>query len=290
MINESFSETQSRTGPALSHTTGRKNEAVTIKGTAGGLLIRLRDDQSADFNAMLGELTGRLKGGEKFFRGARAALDLGKRELEAADLDNLQQLLKQYEVRLEHIVSGANATRNLVKQAGIEFKFPNNRNTRPPVPDLGMAGLEIAIENGNGAGMAFDTAEALFMRRTLRSGQVIRHHADVCLLGDVNPGAEIIAGGNIIVWGALRGAVWAGAVKTGDKEGDNQPGSSQAVVCALQLNAMQLSIGEMVTHAPESATTPPLGPEIAYIVEGQIIVEPWTPGKKFLGGQARNVE
>ncbi len=284
MTKEAISETQSRTGPALSHTTGRKNEAVTIKGTAGGLLIRLRDDQSADFQAMLGELGVRLKSGEKFFRGARTALDLGKRELEAADLDKLQELFKEYEVRLEHIVSGANVTRNLVKQAGIEFKFPNNRNTRPPVPDLGAAGPETAIENGNGAGMAFDTAEALFMRRTLRSGQVIRHHADVCLLGDVNPGAEIIAGGNIIVWGSLRGAVWAGAVKTGDKDGDNRPGS-QAVVCALQLNAMQLSIGEMVTHAPENAaTTPPLGPEIAYIAEGQIIVEPWLPGKKILRG------
>lgn len=255
---------------------GRKADAVTIKGTASGLLMRLRDDNSVDFPELLRELAVRLQAAEKFFRGAHTALDLGRRELEMPDLSSLQELLQKYEVRLEYIISGDNSTRSLARQAGIEFKLPNRHNTRPPVPDL--SGIERELENTGGPGLPFDSAEALFIQRTLRSGQLIHHHSDVCLLGDVNPGAEIVAGGNVIVWGSLRGAVQAGAVKT--QAGNN------AVVCALQLNPMQLSIGELVTHAPENSgkIMPVLGPEMAHVMDGQIIVEPWFPGKKILKG------
>ena len=48
-----------------------------------------------------------------------------------------------------------------------------------------------------------DWDQAVFLQRTLRSGQSVRHPGHVVVLGDVNPGAEIIAGGHVLVWGRV---------------------------------------------------------------------------------------
>ena len=53
------------------------------------------------------------------------------------------------------------------------------------------------------------------------------------VLGDVNPGAEVVAGGSVVVWGRLRGVVEAGQAE----------GSGPAVVCALDLAPTQLRLG-----------------------------------------------
>ena len=55
-------------------------------------------------------------------------------------------------------------------------------------------------------------AVGILVHRTLRSGQALHHAGHVTLIGDVNPGAEIIAGGDIVVWGKLRGIAHAGAM------------------------------------------------------------------------------
>jgi septum site-determining protein MinC len=81
-------------------------------------------------------------------------------------------------------------------------------------------------------------------------------------LGDVNPGAEIVASGCVVVWGRLRGTVHAGA------EGDET-----AVICALDLSPMQLRIASHVATAPQDNDKPQ--PEVASIKDDQIIAEPW---------------
>ncbi|HUS18000.1 MAG TPA: septum site-determining protein MinC [Chloroflexia bacterium] len=108
---------------------------------------------------------------------------------------------------------------------------------------------------------------ALFVRRTLRSGMSIQHDGDVCILGDVNAGAEIVAGGDVVVWGALRGMIHAGA-----------GGDTAAVVCALLLAPTQLRIADLVSRG--SAPSGPVAPEQARIVADRIQVEPWTPRRK----------
>ena len=60
------------------------------------------------------------------------------------------------------------------------------------------------------------------------------------VLGDVNPGAEIVAGGDIIIFGALRGIAHAGA-----------SGNEDSVVVALQLQPTQLRISQYIARAPE---------------------------------------
>ncbi|NJN55025.1 MAG: septum site-determining protein MinC [Anaerolineae bacterium] len=108
--------------------------------------------------------------------------------------------------------------------------------------------------------------EVLLLRETLRSGRSIYHEGHVVILGDVNAGAEIIAGGDVVVWGRLRGLVHAGAM-----------GDSTAVICALDLNPTQLRIADQIAIAPHEAGRTPY-PEQAAIKDGQIIAERWKSG------------
>lgn len=141
-----------------------------------------------------------------------------------------------------------------------------------------------------------EISEGLLVRRTLRSGQVLQHLGHVVVIGDVNPGAEIIAGGDVVVWGRVRGTIHAGAL------GDNK-----AIVCALELRPTQLRIGSHIaTSPPETGTSSPKGgrehvassgafgpssrtasrlsaegkkdaqPEVAFVQDELIVAEPWS--------------
>jgi septum site-determining protein MinC len=105
----------------------------------------------------------------------------------------------------------------------------------------------------------------LLIRRTLRSGQRVRFYGNVVVLGDVNPGAEITAGGDIIVMGWLRGLAHAGA------EGDET-----AVVGAFRLNPTQLRIAHYIARAPEGGDAVlPEVPEVAEVRDGQLVIDRW---------------
>jgi len=101
----------------------------------------------------------------------------------------------------------------------------------------------------------------LFVQRTLRSGKSVQFEGHVVVMGDVNPGAEIIATGNIVVLGSFRGVAHAGA--TGDRK---------ASVSAYHLAPTQLRIADLVTRAPDDEAGG-RGPEIASIKDGQLIVD-----------------
>jgi septum site-determining protein MinC len=89
----------------------------------------------------------------------------------------------------------------------------------------------------------------------------------VVVIGDINPGAEIIAKGDIIVWGRLRGVVHAGA-----------DGDESAMVCALDLSPTQLRIAGKIAVAPNRRGKP--SPEVVRLVDGQFVAEGWNPKSK----------
>ena len=105
----------------------------------------------------------------------------------------------------------------------------------------------------------------LIHQATLRSGDHLnaRHH--VLLIGDVNPGAQISAGGNVLVWGLLRGSAHAGV-----------QGNLNARITALQLRPLQLRIADLVARGPKEQPQPGLAEE-ARIVDGVIAIEPADP-------------
>lgn len=108
--------------------------------------------------------------------------------------------------------------------------------------------------------------DGFFYRGTLRAGQVLESETSIVILGDVNPGANVVSKGNIIVLGSCRGTVYAGA--TGDKS---------CFVAALVLKPIQIRIAD---KAVRSAITKRVDtgeyktePKIAYIKDDHIYVK-----------------
>jgi septum site-determining protein MinC len=96
-------------------------------------------------------------------------------------------------------------------------------------------------------------AEPLYLETTLRSGADIQHNGTVVILGDVNAGSAVVAEGDILIWGRLRGVAHAGS-----------KGNARCLIMAMQMEPTQLRIADFVARAPE---TPPAQyqPEVAYV-------------------------
>ncbi|AFZ13018.1 septum site-determining protein MinC [Crinalium epipsammum PCC 9333] len=95
--------------------------------------------------------------------------------------------------------------------------------------------------------------DPLYVETTVRSGAEIHHPGTVVILGDVNPGGIVVAGGDILVWGRLRGVAHAGS-----------EGNSECRIMALQMQPTQLRIADYVARAPEKPPSQ-FYPEVAYV-------------------------
>jgi septum site-determining protein MinC len=164
------------------------------------------------------------------------------------DLRAVRDLLIQHDVMLYAVVSSEEQTEAAAQSLGL-------------VIDLGLDRRPLPLPKNRPVDL--QPSEAAVWKRTLRSGQSIRHPGDVIVIGDVNPGAEIVAGGHVLIWGRLRGTVHAGA--TGDEN---------ALICALDMSPTQLRIASHITRSPEERRSNPI-PEVAAVREGQIVAMPW---------------
>jgi septum site-determining protein MinC len=253
------------------------DDRVRIRGTSQGLVITLG---AGDLGALLRELDERLSSTASFFRGGRVALHVGPRELTTEELEALGQTISRNGVSLWAVIGDSAATQAAAEALGLETTFgpqvtlpPEAASTPRPERDEGWdkGQLETEVEDATlrlaqdvALRLAQDADLGVLIRRTLRSGQAVQYPGHVVVIGDVNPGAEIIAGGDVVVWGKLRGIVHAGA--TGDDE---------AVVCALSLAPLQLRIGNHIARAPEGREDLPERPEMASVQDGEIVAEPW---------------
>ena len=97
---------------------------------------------------------------------------------------------------------------------------------------------------------------------TVRSGERISSNGNLCIIGDVNPGAIVSANKNIYVWGKLLGIAFAG--KSGNKN---------ASIASLYLNPLQLRIADVIAIGPKEKPKN-CYPEIALIDKQTIIIKP----------------
>lgn len=204
-----------------------------IKGSREGLRIIFPIPHS--FGEAFDALAANLAGAGGFFEGARSLLE-PSRELTDSEMAQLRELLAQYGLELSQIRSTAPTVKEV-----------KAKEQRPAVA---------AIDFPKGK-------QSLMIRNTVRSGQKIQYSGSITVLGDVNPGAEIIAAGDILVFGALKGTAHAGS--SGDRK---------AVVAALTLRPVQLRIAELIVRAPDKDSGTNV-PEIARIRNDAIVVEPY---------------
>ncbi|MBN1430216.1 MAG: septum site-determining protein MinC [Anaerolineae bacterium] len=222
---------------------------VSLKGIRDGLLVTLGEGQWDQAEAAL---LAAIQSRGEFFRGARIALQVGERTLNRDDIRKLRDKLAKHDVTLWAVLGQSPETAREARRLELETELGDSS----PVPTHEPAELPPINSDEQGD-------SAVLLKHTLRSGRVVRHIGHVIVIGDVNPGAQIIAGGHVIVWGRLRGTVHAGA-----------GGDEEAMVCALDMRPMQLRIANHVAIAPDSGQARP-HPEIASVREGQIVAEEW---------------
>jgi septum site-determining protein MinC len=221
-------------------------DAISIKGTGEGLVVVIGEGPWPD---LVSQLDRDLEHKAKFFDGAGAILRVGARELTTEELRQVRDLLSTNRMQMSGVVTSDAKTAEAAAALDI-----------PVTIQSGDAWAVAARPQPDG-----EPGDALFLRRTVRSGQTIQHPGHVTILGDVNPGGQIVASGDIVVWGKLRGTVHAGAV-----------GDDSAVVCALVLAPTQLRIGNHIARSPEEQPRDPGVPEIARVQGDGIVVEPWS--------------
>ncbi len=234
----------------------RDEGEIQIRGTRGGLLIRL--DGEEDFQSLKAKLAERLAAAQKFFHGSAVTIDVGRRVLTTRELLELEGMFSaRYGVRLLQVINGA-----VEEETG-------------PGGGLAKAPPAAAEERvGTEGGWPLDT---VLIKRTVRSGQRIACRGNLVILGDVNPGAEVVAGGDVVVMGSLRGVVHAGA-----------GGNGRALVVAWRLHPTQLRIGNLISRPPDGdGSAEPRWPEMASVRDGEIVIDPFPepsrPGGSRLG-------
>jgi len=218
---------------------------VQIKGIRDGLLATFSDAPWEDQRiALLAQIDER----PAFFQGARLAMDVGAQILKVNDLVDLRDHLSERNVSLWAVISESPTTEHTSQLLGLATRISK------PRPE----------EQKHADAVAEDMA--LFINKTLRSGKRIEFPGHVVVMGDVNAGAEIVADGNVIVWGRVRGMIHAGA-----------KGDRSASICALDLSATQLRIANEVSAMLKPQKDPK--PEIASInSEGRLQAELWHTG------------
>ncbi|MDD5369823.1 MAG: septum site-determining protein MinC [Anaerolineaceae bacterium] len=221
---------------------------VQIKGIREGILATLGEGEWPDMQQALLRQVGE---GNNFFQGARLALDVGARALHAVELGALRDILSERGISLWAVIGSSQVTETTAQVLGMATRLSTPRPERT-----------VHVSETNLPGDS-----TVLVQRTLRSGYRLAHPGHIVVVGDVNPGAEICAGGSVVVWGHLRGAVHAGA-----------NGDLNATVSALDLAPTQIRIAEVigVVHRRRGKSQP----ETARVNLDHVIIESWNSKTK----------
>lgn len=215
-------------------------DIIKIKGTKSGLLLTFAE--SAEFGDIEREILHRLQSGSSFFvKGTEILVPKGT--LPQEQMDRLKKLFHQH---------------------GVLFRTEQRPGKVEPKEEKAPASASGKAEKAPEE----DHQQMMVVHRTVRGGQEIRTKNSVLICGNVNPGAQIIAGGSIDIRGTCRGIVHAGAF-----------GDVKAVVIADRLMPMQIRIANLIARSPDQADlTEPSEmvekAERALVRDGQIVIEP----------------
>jgi septum site-determining protein MinC len=225
------------------------NSLIHIKGIREGLLINAENGTWEDRRL---EILDMVKQKETFFKGARVCLDVNDSALRVKQITQLRDQLSDLDVTLWAILSTAEITLSNARALGLETSLPVKKEAKE---------TKESNERVESTG-----EKAVLVNKTLRAGYKVESMDHVIIVGDVNPGAEIVSAGNIIIWGKLKGSAIAGA-----------EGNTKAVICAMELRPTQLRIGEKVF--PPQQKKGKTFPEVAYIENDECKIELWNKEK-----------
>jgi septum site-determining protein MinC len=194
-------------------------------------------------------------------------------------LDILQEGLRQRFEQMKNLAENArviidtgspDAHRGLVTQLGdfLKAAFPVASVAAPPEEPAIVDSAPRVRQRDMSRAWQNHRSDVLMLTGRVRSGQKITARKHLLILGDVNPGGEVLAGGDILVMGSLCGTASAG-----------QPDNLNAIVLALDFRPTQVQIGGFVAAGlPDS---PGKIAEFAHLENGAIMVEDYLKAAPF---------
>ena len=210
-------------------------------------------------------------------QGKKIKLNFGKINLSQEHIINMLSVLKAFGTEVDMIYSDSKETKFLAIEAGLTVSGQSIKKIIPEeqiFENFNINEVDIPEEdelekilNQENLSIFTEKRETLYIKQTLRSGQKIEHDGNIVLIGDCNAGSEIIASGDIVVWGFLSGFAHAG------KNGD-----SKASIKAFKISAIQLKIANYLARKPDtleidkSEKTTIFTPEEAKIFEDEIVI------------------
>ena len=207
-----------------------QDDGIKLKGEKDGLNLIINLKAFNSLESLLETLRNKLKRGKKFYRGANVKVTVDTKLLDNREMKKIKSLLSD-----EYMIN--------------ECSFLDIKTTEKKV----FSGV--------------NEGRTKFVKKTIRSGQRFEYSGNLVIIGDINPGAEVYADGNIIVLGTIRGSVHAGF-----------SGNNNAIIAAFTLMPQIMQISTLITRSPENVDKPSY-PELAKIKNGNIVVEPYLVNK-----------
>ncbi|MCI5877527.1 MAG: septum site-determining protein MinC [Lachnospiraceae bacterium] len=219
------------------------SQPVVLKSNRYGINLIL--DADMPFGQLEEAILEKFRESEKFFKNAKIAISFeGRRLSQEEEFSILDMIEKNTSIQIICVVDQDEMREQMYKEK-IDSYYQD---------------------------VADNTGE--FYKGTLRSGQVLKCDTSIVIIGDVNPGAKIIAKGNIVILGSLKGNAYAGAA-----------GDESCFVTALDMDPVQIKIGNVIGRSADRGPWEAIrnrhrtmDPQIALVSKGNIMIEPITHG------------
>ncbi len=202
--------------------------SVIIKGNKYGFQIVL--NPTLPFEELLREVAEKFKESIRFFDFSQSiAVSFEGRDLTQGEQNLLvDTIVENSGLKINYIINGGKAVETEFAEALSDAQEEDQEEEEEPIQEELDFPESIVGKNGQ------------FYRGTLRSGQKIEVEGSIVVLGDINPGAQVVAGGNVVVLGCLKGTVYAG-----------YPQDRGAFVASLMMEPMQIQIGDCIARSPD---------------------------------------
>ena len=174
-----------------------------------------------------------------------ATLITFNKNISCIELQKIKKFLQETNINLNYVITSSRETNISAKHLKIKTVFHSKKNNESKINRM-------------------NTNKSLDLTHLgiVRSGEKISSNGNLIIIGDVNPGAQIIAKKNIYVWGKLCGIAFAGC-----------NGEENCFISSLYLNPVQLRINKTIATGPKEKPNDHY-PEIAILENGKIIIKP----------------
>ena len=203
-----------------------KNTCITIQQKKDEILLKIHEQASQE--EIMKELKKKITELKKIYGQEKTPIYVIGKVLKNKEIEEIDRVIKE--------------------AINVEIEFDS-----PKV--LGLHSIKKTFEN------EIQNSDTMFHKGSLRSGQRLEYEGSIVLMGDLNGGAEIIAGENIAIVGALRGVAHAGA-----------KGNKRAIITAASIEAPQLRIANIVKEI-ERVEGEKKNKRYAYVCENRIVLE-----------------